>query len=256
MYLQCFFARTPHKNLLLHSEYVIMKVGSRECSCLKTVSGNVLEERSSIMTKLVCFDLDDTLTQEIHSVMLLCMLHGKLEQLLEIEKLESNGTLQWIESDYQKAALIKGLPVETLHEGFIKILKPLHNIRQTIHCLKERDIRSVIITAGPVQVADVAKYLWGFDASYGSNYEVLDGVFTGKILEHIGDKGKISCLQHYCRINKLLPNECIAVGDGSTDIPLFEYCDTSIAINASEGARQKATFSIQTNDISDILQFI
>ena len=208
------------------------------------------------MIKLVCFDLDDTLTQKIHSVMLLCMLHGKLEQLLEIEKLENDGTLHWIEADYQKAALIKGLPMEKLREGFIKILKPLRNIRQTVHRLKDCDIQSIVITAGPAQVARVAKELWDFDASYGSDYEVVDGVFTGRILEHIGDKGKISCLQHYCHTHNLLPNECVAVGDGTTDIPLFEYCDMSIAINASGIAIQKASFSIQTNDVSGILQFI
>lgn len=208
------------------------------------------------MIRLVCFDLDDTLTQEIHSVMLLCMLHGRLEQLMEIEKLENDGTLHWIEADYQKTALIKGLPVEKLHEGFIKNLKPLRNISQTVRCLKERGIQAIVITAGPAQVASVAKDLWDFDASYGSEYEVMDGVFTGRILEHIGDKGKISCLQHYCHMHNLLPNECIAVGDGTTDIPLFEYCDKSIAINASDIAIQKATFSIRTEDISDILQFI
>lgn len=35
--------------------------------------------------KLVCFDLDDTLIREIHSVMYLSILNDRLEELKEIE---------------------------------------------------------------------------------------------------------------------------------------------------------------------------
>ena len=50
--------------------------------------------------------------------------------------------------------------------------------------------------------------------------------------------------------------ECIAVGDGSTDIPVFEYYIKSIAINASENVKEKATYSVDTENLSDILDFI
>ena len=208
------------------------------------------------MIKLACFDLDDTLTQEIHSVMLLCILNGKLDQLLEIEEKENSAKLHWIEADHQKAALIKGLSVESIQEGFNQIMKPLLNIADTIDNLKKRDIQSIIITAGPKQVAYAAQISWGFSASYGSDYEVKNGFFTGRILNHIGDKGKIACLEQHCLANNYSPDKCIAIGDGSTDIPLFEYCAKSIAINASLSAIQKATYSIETKDISDILKFI
>ncbi|MDR2899264.1 MAG: HAD family phosphatase [Clostridiales bacterium] len=208
------------------------------------------------MIKLACFDLDDTLTRDIHSVMLLCILNGTLENMLEIEKLENDGKLNWIDADYQKAALVKGLSLEKLHKGFSEIIKPLKNICQTIHALNANGIKSIIITAGPVQVANEAKTLWGFDASYGSEYEVCNGVFTGKILTHIGDKGKTACLQNFCELNNILFDECIAIGDGSTDIPLFKYCGKSIAINACDSVINKAIYSITTDDMSDVLRFI
>jgi len=46
------------------------------------------------------------------------------------------------------------------------------------------------------------------------------------------------------------------VGDGSTDIPVFEYYIKSIAINASENVKEKATYSVDTENLSDILDFI
>jgi len=208
------------------------------------------------MTKLVCFDLDDTLIKEMHSVMFLCLLNGQLNQLMEIERKEDSGELQWIEADYHKAALIQGLNERDLLKHFLKIMKPLNHIGETVACLKKRNIQSIVITAGPVQVARIAAELWRLDASYGSDYEIVDGVFTGRILEHLGDKGKVPCLRQYCRLNGILPHECIAVGDGATDIPLFEYCGKSIALNASHAAIKKATQSINTDSLLDILSFI
>ncbi len=82
------------------------------------------------MTKLVCFDLDDTL---VHSFMLPYMLNCKLKQLLEIEGLENNENLHWIEADYRKAALMNGLSVEKLRDCFLDTLKPLSNVKQTSH---------------------------------------------------------------------------------------------------------------------------
>ena len=206
--------------------------------------------------KLVCFDLDDTLTFDIHSVMFLCLLNNQYERLLDIEKKESDGELDWITSDHYKAELLEGLEVSKIQNGFFKIIKPINNISFVIDELHKREIQCIVITAGPVQVAQAVKEIYGFDGFYGSEYEVSNGFFTGKILKHIGDKGKISCLLDYCEKNKIAPNECVAVGDGSTDIPLFEYCKKSIAINYAPSVLGKATHYIETKDLSDILSFI
>jgi phosphoserine phosphatase len=48
----------------------------------------------------------------------------------------------------------------------------------------------------------------------------------------------------------------VAVGDGSTDIPVFEACGKSIAINASEAVKKKATYAVDTDNLRDILELI
>lgn len=187
--------------------------------------------------------------------MLLCILNGKLEQFMEIEKLEKDG-LAWIEADFRKALLVKGLPEKRLYEEFSRIIQPISRIKETIDLLKKNHIHCIVITAGPKQVAYAAEKQWGFDASYGSDFGIERGVFTGEITQHIGDQGKIGCLKDYCQKHGITGSACIAVGDGSTDIPLFEYCGKSIAINARAHVIEKATYALRTNDLSDILPFI
>mgnify|MGYP003613465198 CR=1 FL=1 len=107
-----------------------------------------------------------------------------------------------------------------------------------------------------VQVAENAQRKWGFDAFYGSDYEVKHGRFTGKITDHMGNREKVTCLRQYCLSNDFMPNECVAIGDGTSDIPLFQYCKKSIALNACDAVEKAATLALRTDDFADILPFI
>ena len=207
-------------------------------------------------TKLICFDLDDTLIRGVHSVMLPCILNGKEKEHAVIQEKEISGLLDYRSADYLRAELLLGLEGSKISRCFLDIAKPLKNISEVVKILHEHNIKCIIITVGPKQVAKACSDLWGFDGFYGSNYEVVDGKFTGKILEYIKSENKVDCLKDFCLKNNIKAEECIAIGDGSTDIPVFEYCKASIAINSSEKVKKKATYSIDTDDLLDIIKLV
>ncbi|WP_346930567.1 HAD family phosphatase [Clostridium sp.] len=206
--------------------------------------------------KLVCFDLDDTLIREIHSVMLPCILNGKEKEHSFIQEQEEKGLLDYRAADYLRSELLLGLEECKIAQSFLEIAKPLKNIKSVVEALHEQNIKCIVITVGPKQVAKVVCDIWGFDDYYGSDYEVIEGVFTGKILNYIGAEQKIECLQDFCSNNGIKPEECIAVGDGLTDIPIFQYCGKSIAINSSPKVKKKAMYVVDTDDLTDTLKYI
>lgn len=206
--------------------------------------------------KLVCFDLDDTLIRGTHSVMLPCILNGKQKEHSFIQEQEEKGLIDYISADYLRAELLLGLEESKIAQYFLRIAKPLKNIKSVVDILHERNIKCIVITVGPKQVANVVSDIWGFDGHYGSDYEVDKGTFTGKISNYIKTEHKIVCLQDFCKKYSIKPEECIAVGDGSTDIPVFEYCGKAIAINSSSIVRKHATYSVDTDDLTDILKYI
>ncbi len=206
--------------------------------------------------KLVCFDLDDTLIRDIHSVMLPCILNNKEIEHSIIQEQEEKGLIDYESADYLRAQLLTGLQEVKIAQSIMEIIKPLKNIKNVVRALHEKNIKCIVITVGPRQVAKVVCDIWGFDAYYGSDYEVAEGVFTGRILKYIGAEQKIEYLIDYCKNNNIKSHECIAVGDGSTDIPIFQYSGKSIAINSSPKVRQSATYSVDTDDLTDILEYI
>lgn len=209
------------------------------------------------MKKLACFDLDDTLIREIHSVMLLCILNDKLSELHSIEESEYAGKLNWIDADYLKARLLKGLKVNTIADGVKSIANPINGIIEVISKLHQNGIKCLLLTSGPSEVARVVKEQYGFDAYGGSEYEIVNGEFTGEITHHLADTGKAQFLRNFCKKEAIALDDCIAIGDGSTDIPLFKICGTSIAINASSAkVADNATYSIRTENLEDILILI
>jgi phosphoserine phosphatase len=94
------------------------------------------------------------------------------------------------------------------------------------------------------------------DYYFGSIYEEKDDLFTGKIVKHIGVEGKLDYLIEFCNIYGYESSECIAVGDGDTDIPIFNFCGNSIGINCSDVMVGKAKHHVVTDDLLSILKYI
>lgn len=206
--------------------------------------------------KLACFDLDDTLIRTVHSVMIPCMINGRAIEHDIIQQKEEKGELDYRTADYQRARLLEGLQVPKLKAGFLQYARPLKNIEETIQILKRKGISCIVVTVGPIQVAKVVADLWGFDGYYGSEYEVADGMFTGRISHYVTSEHKITCLEDYCSKTGISFEACVSIGDGATDIPVFKACGKSIAINASEAVKKESSHWVDTDDLRDILPFI
>jgi phosphoserine phosphatase len=206
--------------------------------------------------KAVCFDMDGTLIRNTNSVRYLCMLNNKLEELEKIEYLEESQSISWIEADHLKAELITGLDLKDVEEKFKGNVVLIQNIEQVLTYLREKGIKSVLITAGPVQVVNILVVKFGFNDVYGSLYEVIDQKFTGRITTHLNNNTKLDCLNDFCVKNNISPDQCVAVGDSESDIDIFKKCGKSIAINFTDALKGKASEYIITDDLSDIIDVI
>jgi len=123
-------------------------------------------------TRLVSFDLDDTLIRGIHSVLLPCILNGKGKECRAIDDMEAAGELDYISADYLKAELFEGLPVTRIAESFLDIARPLDGIKNVVDALHQKDILCIVVTVGPIQVAKTVCDIYGFDDCCGKSIAI------------------------------------------------------------------------------------
>ncbi|OFW61537.1 MAG: hypothetical protein A2133_12765 [Actinobacteria bacterium RBG_16_64_13] len=210
--------------------------------------------------KLVCFDLDGTVMLRPNSLQYLCRLNHASEQILaDIDRRERNGEVDWIAADYERVRLIAGLPVANVEDSIDGQLLTIANLDLVLCALRSRGILTVLITSGPIEVAQAVTRRFAFDHCFGSEFETSgagNGVYTGRITRHLGSTGKLDCLLELCHAARIALEDCVAVGDGESDIALFRAVGTSIGINCSNDMTDFVQREIRGHDLSAILPFI
>jgi len=209
--------------------------------------------------RLILFDMDGTL------------LNGRTIFTFA-EKKEFTNQLKAILSDtkepYEKsieiAQLLKGMRYQELLDIFKKI--PLQEHAETlIPLLREKKIKTALVTDGYQRFANDLKKRLGIDYAFANRLSVSNQLVTGdllfqnKALQRSND-GKIysinkrSVLDFLCMILDISPNEVIAIGDGYVDIDMIKAAGLGIAYRAPPEVQHHA--DVVTDDLRVIIKYI
>lgn len=208
---------------------------------------------------LVCFDMDGTLTKVRSSW---CWIH----QCFEVDNEPSyqafiNGEIDEPEFMRRDIALWTGKDPDTNITQIAKMFRDMpliEGIQETIACLNECGIRSVIISGGIWQAAEMLKNEFGFTDFIAD--EVVaneDGTLTGegKMNVDLRDKGinVRDCIEKFGTTME----RTVSIGNSYTDIPMFKASGMSIAFNPTDPwTAEAATHTVESNNIADCLDFI
>ncbi len=209
--------------------------------------------------KLVMFDMDGTLIDG-RSIFIFSEKKGFKDKLL--------GSLQSDKEPYEKsieiAQFLKGTSSTELLEIFRKI--PLQkNVEKIAQKLKEKNIKTAIVTDSYQFIADDLKKRLDFDYAFANNLLIERNIVTGKIVLNNNNlkrcdtgiiysicKGLV--LDQLCIMLNIAPDEILAIGDGVVDIGMIKKAGLGIAYKASEDVQKNA--DIITNDFAVILDNI
>jgi phosphoserine phosphatase len=210
--------------------------------------------------KLVCFDLDGTVMVCPNSLQFLLHLnHAPPEILADIDRRETSREVHWVAADYERAPYLAGLPAAAIEESIDRELLTIGNLTLVLETLRSAGVLTVLLTSGPVEVAEAVARRFAFDVVLGSEFETSresPPVYTGRIVRHLGSVGKLESLQRTCENLGLTVDDCVAVGDGESDIDLFRAVRTSIGLNPSPLVAGMVHYVVQGNDLSAILPII
>lgn len=98
-----------------------------------------------------------------------------------------------------------------------------------------------LVTATPVQLAQILAQRFGFTGALGTVAEVKDGKFTGKLVGDIlHGPGKRHAVAALATIENLDLSRCTAYSDSANDVPMLSMVGTAVAINPDRKLRDIA----------------
>jgi phosphoserine phosphatase len=186
--------------------------------------------------RLAVFDLDGTLKREKDPYMYLHSHLGTAEAAEQWVAPGLSGEIpyeEWLRLD---VSLWRGIPRSRI-EQVLRENPYLPGARETVAAMKERGVRVAIISTGLLLHAQIVAHDLGISPVYANEImferDGAEAVVSGQTRAHVtlGEKGRL--MENLQSELGVRAEQCLAVGDGSSDIPLFERAGVSVALNPS-----------------------
>jgi phosphoserine phosphatase len=206
--------------------------------------------------RLACFDLDGTLVQATSVSQHLADRFGQSLEMAELERRYAAGDIFNSVVAEEQAAMYGGMPVAQVVEALDDI-PCIEGIDATVDALRKQGVDSLLCTVTWSFAAEEFCRRHGFVKGSGTEIDLETGdTLTGRVRRHFDEWDKLEFVRSYCAEAGVELEDCIAIGDSRSDVPLFEAVGFSIAINATEQAREVASVALDTGNLTDVLALI
>ncbi|RQW80378.1 MAG: phosphoserine phosphatase SerB [Methanothrix sp.] len=227
----------------------------KDCEC-RGLDVFVQEQgRSRKEKRLIVFDMDMTIV-DFEIINKLAGFVGVDEQVKAITEKAMNGEMDFKESLRQRVRLMKGTSASTLEE-IASDLQLTPGSEELLHHLKHVGYKIALISGGFTYFTDVLKERLGFDYTFANELEIENGVLTGEIKGDIIDaeaKGRI--IYRLAELEKISPDNIVAVGDGANDCLMIKNAGLGVAFNAKEILKKVSDGTLSRENLLGLLNVL
>ncbi len=197
------------------------------------------------MSKLHIFDMDGTLLRG--SACLELSRHmGQLDAVNEIEERWGRGEVGHVEFYELCLPLWKGLTPGDIDRVFTETAW-LEGIAEVWADIARRGEHSAVISLSPQFFAE--RLLgWGVGSAHGAAVEA--GIAPDPALV-LTPESKVDVAKELMQRYGVTQADCVAYGDSSSDVPLFEMLENTVAVNATDSLRQAAAVVYDGQDLRE-----
>ena len=129
--------------------------------------------------------------------------------------------------------------------------------KETIPALRDEGFKVFLLSAGLSLVSERIDREIGVDGYLANELSVKAGLLTGDVKVNVSYRKKDEALIRILPEWNLEIENCVAVGDDPTLLPLFEKTGLSIAFNPiDESIAKAADYVVKDDDLRRILQYI
>lgn len=182
--------------------------------------------------KLAIFDMDLTLIN-IECIDEIAETIGKKSEMSQLTEL----AMKDINVDYDKSLkfrvnLLKGINSSIFKEIFNTKVKYTPGSIELIKELKKAGLKIALVSGGFTYFANRVANELDIDFVTSNKLEESDSILTGKIIPPIINVDtKEKTLLELCKKLDILPQQCIAIGDGANDLKMLKKSGLSVGYN-------------------------
>jgi len=203
--------------------------------------------------RLVVFDVDGTLIRVESSWRHLHQQLGTWDRGRKYAERFFKGSITYEDWARLDASLWRGLPLERV-QRIVNDIPYTDGACDVITTLRRRGLLVVLLSAGLSIVTDRIREDIGVDDSLANELAVENSLLTGEVRVDVSFSNKGEVLHRFLEKFGVTPDECAAVGDDETMIPLFEKVGLGIAFNPRKKVVEKhADVVVKGNDLRQVL---
>jgi len=206
--------------------------------------------------RLIVFDVDGTLTKANSSWRFLHEKLGTWTKGKQNAGLFFQGKITYDEWAQLDASLWKNQPLRKVQQ-MVNEMPYVNGAKEVIETLKKRDVIVALLSAGLSLFSEKIERELKIDYSLSNELIVRNDFLTGKVKVNVSLNNKVEALSHILHRFNAKPDECCAVGDDESLIPLFKKVALGIAFNpCNEEVEKNADAVVKSGDLRDILPYI
>jgi phosphoserine phosphatase len=206
--------------------------------------------------RLACFDLDGTLVRNTSTCIHLGECFGHSDVIQDLERQYVQGKITNRQVAETDGTFYAGRQIDEVAKAMSTIAL-IDGIPETFSILRRQGISIILTTITWSFAAQIIAERFKMDAWTGCVMgESAPGTLNGTVVTDFDEFAKRGFVEDYCAKHSIPMDQVFAVGDARSDIPLFGAVGHSIAINATEAAKQAASCAIDTEDLRDVLKLL
>jgi phosphoserine phosphatase len=203
--------------------------------------------------RLAFFDLDGTLKRERDPYVYLHRCVGTWEACQPYLAQGLAGELDYDEWLRLDVGLWRGMSQEVM-EDHLHRNPYLPGAREAVTALKQAGVQLALVSTGLDLHARLVQHELGIDHSFANQVLIRDGLVTGEARTVVREGAKGDIVAQLQAELGVAPEDCLAVGDGTSDADMFPRVRFGVAVNApSERLRAAAHLVIEEADLSGLL---
>ncbi|WP_439258102.1 phosphoserine phosphatase [Lonepinella sp. BR2271] len=201
---------------------------------------------------LLVMDMDSTAIK-IECIDEIAKLAGTGEEVSAITAAAMRGELDFEQSLRRRVGTLKGTKESILSE-VRRHLPLMEGLKTTLTELQKQGWKTAIASGGFTYFADYLKDLLGLDYAVSNQFEIVDGVLTGKVKgDIVHAQYKANVLQQLTQQFQIDPQNTVAIGDGANDLAMMSVADLGAAFHAKPKVQQQAQVVVNFADLTGLL---